>query len=73
MKTKTVIALACILILLAFVVSALDFTPKGNVNLEKRYNILNATNYTLVSGGNFCLTSDCLHRVYYNGTDTIIE
>lgn len=78
MKRKTLIIIGIIALLLvgAYFVTA-QISPSLNLNGLGRFAI---SNYTTVTAQNFtafdgqyCLNTACDHRVYYNGTATIIE
>mgnify|MGYP001558778162 CR=1 FL=1 len=49
---------------------AQNFTVNAIVRINA--STVNATNFTTFQGGGYCLVSDCSHRIYYNGTATVI-
>lgn len=68
------------LIMAAFLVAALDFTPAGNINLRNTYNITNGVNASFVNldlSGNLTtnvitFTRNSSHQAYSNSTCVII-
>jgi len=72
---KKAIIFTAILLASILIVVALDFTPKGNVDLQNNWNVVNVSgNYTVPQGNGYCMQkNDCTHRIYFNGTATIVE
>lgn len=70
MNKKIVFGIVIVLILIGlFYLVMADTVNWANLN-NMGYNIYNASN---ISASQFCVTSDCLHSISYNGSATIIK